>query len=73
MQDFIPRPAGDLFVYSWIIGGFKSSNHIAMMDVQSQKAAAEQQPTGRMRVIVQDNGSMHPKAKSQSFVYLDVF
>jgi putative transposase len=47
------------FAYTLIYGSFKSSDYIAMLDVQAQAAAIEYAKTGRIRVIAQDNGSIH--------------
>lgn len=43
------------FVYALVIGGVNRKSYIHMME----KEALEAQKTGRMRVIVQDNGSIH--------------
>lgn len=47
------------FVYALVLGGFVSQDYIAMMDIQAKEAAQEYEKTGRIRVIVQDNGSIH--------------
>ena len=47
------------FVYALVLGGFVSKDYIAMMDVQAKEAAQEYEKTGRIRVIVQDNGPIH--------------
>ena len=47
------------FVYALVLGGFVSQDYIAMMDIQAQEAAQEYAKTGRIRVIVQDNGPIH--------------
>lgn len=49
------------FIYGLVFGSMKSDNYIAMMDVQAQMA----QQTGRMRVVVQDNGSIHKSKVAQ--------
>lgn len=49
------------FIYGLVFGSMKSENDIAMMDVQAQMA----QHTGRLRVIVQDNGSIHKSQVTQ--------
>ena len=49
------------FIYGLIFGSMKSENYIAMMDVQARVA----QQTGRVRVIVQDNGSIHKSKVTQ--------
>jgi transposase len=47
------------FVYGLAIGSFTSSSYIKMMNEQAHLAAQEFATTGRIRVIVQDNGSIH--------------
>lgn len=44
------------FVYALVLGGFDSDDYIAMMDQQAAVAAQVYEQTGRIRVIVQDNG-----------------
>lgn len=43
------------FVYGLVIGGVNRKSYIQMMD----REAADAQKTGRIRVIVQDNGPIH--------------
>ena len=43
------------FVYGLVIGGVSRKSYIQMME----REAAEAQKTGRIRVIVQDNGPIH--------------
>lgn len=43
------------FVYGLVIGGVSRKSYIQMME----REAAEAQKTGRLRVIVQDNGPIH--------------
>lgn len=43
------------FVYGLIIGGVDSKSYIQMMDREAQEAST----SGRIRVIVQDNGPIH--------------
>ena len=43
------------FVYGLVIGGVSRQSYIQMMELE----AAEAQKTGRIRVIVQDNGPIH--------------
>ena len=43
------------FVYGLVIGGVSRKSYIQMMELEAQEA----EKTGRMRVIVQDNGSIH--------------
>lgn len=47
------------FVYGLVVGSISSFSYIQMMEQEAQQAAAEMQATGRIRVIVQDNGSIH--------------
>ena len=51
------------FVYGLAIGSFKSESYIKMLDEQARLAQEELKRTGKIRVIVQDNGSIH---KSQA-------
>jgi transposase len=47
------------FVYGLVLGSFTSKTYIQMMDEQAQQAQQVQTQTGRIRVIVQDNGPIH--------------
>ena len=47
------------FEYALAQGGFKSKSYIEVMDWVAQKAAQTLAETGRITVIVQDNGSLH--------------
>jgi putative transposase len=48
------------FAYSLVLGSLKSEDYIAMLNQQAEAAAAVVlAETGRIRVIVQDNGSIH--------------
>ncbi|MBW4552073.1 MAG: helix-turn-helix domain-containing protein [Aphanocapsa sp. GSE-SYN-MK-11-07L] len=51
------------FTYGLSIGGFDSESYIKMMDEQAKQAAPMFQQTGRIRVIAQDNGSIHTSAE----------
>lgn len=53
------------FVYGLVIGSFTSSSYIKMMDEQASLAALEFGKTGRIRVIVQDNGPIHTSTQVQ--------
>lgn len=53
------------FVYTLVLGGFTSSDYIAVLDEQARQAAQVFQETGRIRVIVQDNGSIHKSKLTQ--------
>jgi len=43
------------FVYGWVIGGVDRKAYIQMMDQEAEAAAKMK----RLRIIVQDNGSIH--------------
>ena len=47
------------FVYGLVVGSFDGERYIKMMNQQAQQAQEIQNQTGRIRVIVQDNGSIH--------------
>ena len=47
------------FVYGLAIGSFNSQSYIKMMDEQAKLAQEEFNRTGKIRVIVQDNGPIH--------------
>ena len=49
------------FVYGLVIGGVSRKSYIKMMDTK----ALEAQKSGRIRVIVQDNGPIHRCKKVQ--------
>ncbi len=53
------------FIYGLAIGSFTSSSYIKMMDEQAHLAALEFAKTGRIRVIVQDNGPIHTSTQVQ--------
>jgi hypothetical protein len=50
---------GEGFEYALAQGGFKGKSYIEVMDWVAQKAAQTLAATGRITVIVQDNGSLH--------------
>lgn len=50
---------GAAFDYALIQGGFKQPSYIRVMDWVANKAAETLAQTGRMTVVVQDNGSLH--------------
>lgn len=56
------------FVYGLVIGSVTSSSYIKMLDEQARIATQELGKTGRIRVIVQDNGSIHTSTKSATQV-----
>jgi transposase len=47
------------FVYGLVVGSFDSGRYITMMDEQARQAKLQLEQTGRMRMIVQDNGPVH--------------
>ena len=50
---------GERFEYALAQGGFKSQSYIKVMDWMALKAAQTLAQTGRLTVVVQDNGSLH--------------
>lgn len=53
------------FVYSLVIGSFKSHDYVTMLNAQAEEASVEYRRTGKIRVIVQDNGSTHTSKLAQ--------
>jgi transposase len=53
------------FVYGLVLGSFNSQDYIAMLNVHAKAATVEYSKSGRIRVIVQDNGSIHTSKVSQ--------
>ena len=51
------------FTYGLAIGSFSSESYIKMMDEQALQAQEQLERTGKIRVIVQDNGSIHKSQK----------
>ncbi|MEM9777012.1 MAG: IS630 family transposase [Chloroflexota bacterium] len=47
------------FVYGLVVGSFNADRYITMMDEQARQAKQQLDTTGRIRVIVQDNGPVH--------------
>lgn len=47
------------FAYSLVLGSIKSEDYVAMLNQQAEAAAVVLAESGRIRVIVQDNGSIH--------------
>jgi hypothetical protein len=47
------------FVYGLVVGSFTSKTYMQLLDEQAQQAQQSQHKTGRIRVIVQDNGPIH--------------
>jgi putative transposase len=54
------------FIYGLVVGGFNSERYIKMMDRQATQAQKELEYSGRIRVIVQDNGPVHPAQSGAS-------
>ena len=50
---------GEQFEYALAQGGFKGESYIKVMDWVADKAALTLAQTGRLTVVVQDNGSLH--------------
>lgn len=50
---------GERFEYALAQGGFKGESYIKFMDWIADKAAQTLAQTGRLTVVVQDNGSLH--------------
>ncbi|MGF1496263.1 MAG: IS630 family transposase [Elainellaceae cyanobacterium] len=57
---------GVQFVYGLVVGSFNSERYILMMDEQARQAEQVMKETGRIRVIVQDNGSAHTSKQVQA-------
>jgi len=53
------------FVYGLVVGSFNADRYIKMMDEQAHQAQQQLDKTGRIRVIVQDNGSSHTCKKAK--------
>lgn len=47
------------FIYGLVVGSFDGERYLTMMDEQARQAKAVLEDTGRIRVIVQDNGPVH--------------
>lgn len=54
------------FIYGLAIGSFTSELYIKMMEIEADEASAELEKTGRIRVIVQDNGPIHKSLNVQT-------
>ena len=52
---------GEHFDYALALGGFDGESYLQVMDWVAQKAAITLEQTGRLSVIVQDNGSLHKR------------
>jgi putative transposase len=47
------------FIYTLVVGSIKSNHYVEMLNAQAEAAEAEFRKSGKIRVIVQDNGSIH--------------
>lgn len=47
------------FMYTLVVGSLKSQHYVAMLNAQADEAELELKKSGKIRVIVQDNGSIH--------------
>jgi transposase len=47
------------FTYGLVVGSFNGERYITLMDEQACQAQQRLQETGRIRVVVQDNGPVH--------------
>ncbi|AFY81179.1 IS630 family transposase [Oscillatoria acuminata] len=54
------------FTYGLAIGSFTSKSYIKMMEIEAEEASKELALTGRIRVIVQDNGPIHKSLEVQN-------
>lgn len=59
---------GEQFDYALAQGGFKSHSYLKVMDWQAEQAAQTWVQTGRITVIVQDNGPIHTSKAAQAQV-----
>ena len=57
---------GKGFEYGLVKGGFKSNRYIQVMDWVAEKAAQTLAETGKITVVVQDNGSLHKSKVTQA-------
>ena len=57
---------GKGFEYGLVKGGFKSDRYVEVMNWVAQKAAQTLATTGKITVVVQDNGSLHKSKVTQA-------
>ena len=57
---------GKSFEYALVKGGFKSEGYIEVMNRVAQKAEKTLAETGKITVVVQDNGSIHKSKITQA-------
>jgi len=55
------------FIYGLVIGSITSESYIKMMEYEAIQAEQEFKTNGRIRVIVQDNGSIHKSLEVQEY------
>ncbi len=55
------------FIYGLVIGSITSESYLKMMEYEAIQAEQEIKATGRIRVIVQDNGSIHKSLDVQQY------
>ena len=54
------------FVYGLVVGSFTGAHYSPLMDEQARQAKQQMEKPGRIRVIVQDNGSAHTCKQGQA-------
>lgn len=47
------------FIYTLVVGSLKSQHYVAMLNAKADEAELELKKSGKIRVIAQDNGSIH--------------
>lgn len=55
------------FIYGLVIGSITSESYMKMMEYEAIQAEEQIKATGRIRVIVQDNGSIHKSLDVQQY------
>jgi putative transposase len=55
------------FIYGLVIGSINSKSYIKMMENEAIQAEQELKANGRIRVIVQDNGSIHKSLEVREY------
>lgn len=53
------------FIYGLVVGSFNGERYITVIDEQARQAKQTLEQTGRIRVIVQDNGPVHTSKRVQ--------
>ena len=54
------------FEYGLALGSFTSESYIKIMDWEAEQAQTRLVETGRLTVVVQDNGSLHTSQQVQA-------